>query len=218
MPRSRIGLAALIALPGFALLTLSGCVDTTLSYAAPGFSGEQLQVRGVAVGSLRTTEKQGPVSLSAHDAQMLRSELIRRLASSGRATRLTPVRGARQPYRLTVKLTRNDVDSWVGEDVTTTRETVYDDEGNACGCVTTTTYTTTANTRRTVAADFRLTDPATGTLAWAWSGEHADTRSRSDCSEFHYPPSPPLPSPPQTKSVADDLLRVAVRKLRQAGR
>jgi hypothetical protein len=195
-------------------LALVGCVDTTLSYAAPGFNAMALQTRGVAVGTLGAS-REGTASLAAHEASMLRGDLESRLAQSKKLARLTPVGGTRSPYRLQVDITRNEVESWVSDDVQTTTETIYDEDGQPCGCVTRTTYLTSSHTQRLVAADFRLLDPTSGHVAWAWSGEHRLMNTRTNDCPFAFPPPPPLPQAPQTHAVADDLVRTAVRKLGQ---
>lgn len=215
MTRTFVPLARL-ASGAAALSTLltSGCVDTTLSYVAPGFSLQQLQSRGVAVGPVRDKGSRQPL-ITGDEASMLRGELVSRLAHSRRVTSLIPVSGssARHPYRLSVEITRNEVESWVSDQVSTSTETLYDQDGKPCGCVTHTSFTTSANTRRAIGADFRLVDPSSGDVVWAWSGEHADCNTYSNVSDFSYPPAPGFPPPPQTLNVADNLVQAAVRKL-----
>ncbi|MEQ1843169.1 MAG: hypothetical protein ABL994_22425 [Verrucomicrobiales bacterium] len=209
MSSSKLAVLAAFLAP---ILSLVSCVETTGSYRAPGFTPDLLAVRGVSIGTLGS-EAPGP-NLGTWDRQRLAAELAGRISKNDYAKNdkvfLTDAPGG---FVLNATLTRNDVDRWVSNDFQTYEEKIRDEDGRVIGCVTHTTYTTTANTRRLVEGDFQLVDPIAGDVVWAWSGSTSLGSSRSNESGFCYPPAPLFPEPPGTGEVGADLMRGAVRKL-----
>jgi len=164
-------------------------------------------MRGVNVGSLES-EAPGP-NLGSRDHAELLAALTSQLSKNKKVVLTRSPNG----FVLNATLTRNDVDRWVANDCRVVEEPVFDEDGNKIGCVTRTIYQTTANTRRSVDANFELFDPTSRKVAWAWSGTNSSEMSQSNESGFCHPPAPMFPEPPETREVASSLMKAAVRKL-----
>jgi hypothetical protein len=184
-----------------------GCVQTTASFQAPGFSPAMLAVRGVKIGSLQN-EAPGP-NLTSRDEAVLVAALSRELSKNKKVF----VTHSPNGLLLNTTVTFNNVDRWVSQNCQSVEEPVRNDDGEEVGKVTRTTYTTSAHARRSVEASFSLVDPANGKVTWAWSGTTSQENSRSHQSDCCFPVPPLFPEPPMTHQVADSLMRTAVRKL-----
>lgn len=219
---------------------LFGCVSAQLTHLDPSFTPSALKEGALAIGGVAAKDTAGEiaerqqtsivdrfqremrsrrpeVSILPHSdvKSTLGDELLSKAlesAAEGEAIppeQLSPLvaKGAR--YVVFIVITYNSVDRFVTNN-TDSRNT-YDSDGEVTGRRV--KYVTIAQVKRSVTAEYRIFDVATGKRAWVSESSNARSSNRTADSREGYPKAPEYGATPTVSRVLRSMTTAAVKVL-----
>lgn len=220
-------------------LLLFGCVSAQLTHLDPGFTPAALQegalvIAGVTTaGAAENPPERQKASMTGHLEREIRErrpevrvlpgaelasvlgagDLDAILAEAGKdginPGLLAPFADNGVRHVLAVVITYNAVDRFVTDHADV--RNLHDADGEVAGRAV--KFITTAQVKRSVTAEYRIFEVATGRKVWSSESSNARSRSRSAESSEGYPAAPDYAAVPTTSVVMRSMTTAAVKEL-----
>lgn len=219
---------------------ISSCATARVEMADAQFTKTAIAAEKTAVGPVVQI---GGEPIRTHEAEAIRNQLVKAIGTKRNYIRVSSASGPNLIHRtggtaesgithsmrsaakkngvrylLVTEITDNEVSRDIGQNCVDETEDIVDECGKVIGHRhISTTFTTTSQSTRKVAARFKMLDLEKGKTVWVSRSDSANTTSNSSDSCFSFPPPPPFPAPPKADGIGMTIARAAVRKLPRGG-